>query len=145
MWFGWFRIVLQTVLVNGELPTDAFKRVTGYVAQDTVYFESLTVREVMRYGAELSLPSTTLDSHGNTVPMTKAMKYAKVDKIIEMLDIGKCADSRIGNAADSGGISGGERRRLAVGMEVCVVSCRVVSCRVVFRVGADGRSVTVVA
>merc|ERR1719359_1601185 len=107
-----------TVLVNGEAPTDSFKRVSGYVTQDTVYFESLTVREVLRYGAELSLPSVGKDSNGREVRMSTADKYGKVDKIIDMLDIGKCADSRIGNSADSGGISGGERRRLAVAMEL---------------------------
>ena len=95
--------------MNGEVPTGAFRRVLGYVTQDVTYFESLTVREVLRYGAQLSM---SRDNH------SAADIEAKVDHIIDMLDIAKCADSRIGNSSDSGGISGGERRRLAVGMEL---------------------------
>ena len=48
-------MLLQEVLVNGEVPTGAFRRVLGYVTQDVTYFESLTVREVLRYGAQLSM------------------------------------------------------------------------------------------
>lgn len=35
-------------------------------------------------------------------------------QVIRDLDIEKCADSRIGNVGEAGGISGGERRRLTV-------------------------------
>lgn len=66
------------------------------------------MREVLRYGALLSMPSK----------LTKRDKYRRVEDIIDMLDIRACSDSRIGEAAAAGGISGGERRRLAVGMEL---------------------------
>lgn len=95
------------LLVNGERPGAAFRRLCGYVAQDHAFLESLTVRETLRYASRLRLPSA----------MTLAEKYQRVEEVIAELDLQKCADSRIGSST-GGGISGGERRRLAVALEL---------------------------
>lgn len=96
-----------TIEVNGHKPNSLFRRVVGYVTQDSAFFSSLTVRETLRYAARLRLPEE----------MAVEEKYRRVEDVIEQLDIGSCADSRVGDGSQ-GGISGGERRRLAIGVEL---------------------------
>jgi ABC-type nitrate/sulfonate/bicarbonate transport system ATPase subunit len=97
-----------TVLLNGQPPNHAFKRVMGYVQQDTPFLEYLTVRETLRFAARLRLP--------DGVP--RATKFAIVEDVISDLDLGACASTLVGRVGEAGGISGGERRRLALGMEL---------------------------
>lgn len=94
------------VLVNGEAPPKSFTRLSGYVRQDPMFFETLTVRESLIYTAKLRLPYK--------MPFSK--KLSRVDQLIHELDLTKCANSFIGKIG--AGISGGERRRLAVAMEL---------------------------
>lgn len=114
--------------MNGEHVTPSYHRVCGYVQQETVFFESLTVRETLQYTARLRLqasmsrkekvPTAQLHRRG-AVARTHARprQYARVEEVLEELDLLDVADSRIGNAV-TGGISGGERRRLSVAMEL---------------------------
>ena len=96
------------VTLNGR-PVDAsFRRICGYVTQDVPFLEFLTVRETLMYTARLRLPGS----------LSAAAKAARVDDVIALLDLTKCAHTRVGKAAESGGISGGERRRLALGCEL---------------------------
>jgi len=86
-------------------PTN-FARFTGYVIQDDLYFQSLTVRETLQFAASLKLPRS----------LSKQERHDRVTEIVEELDLQKCADTVIG--AIGAGISGGERRRLAIGLEI---------------------------
>jgi hypothetical protein len=96
------------VLVNGA-PMDApsFKRASGFVAQTTVCLDTLTVRETIVTTALLRLDRST--------PVAQKLKRA--EEVIAAIGLLKVADSRIGNDV-AGGISGGERRRLSIGVEV---------------------------
>ena len=96
------------ILVNGA-PLDApsYKRASGFVAQTTVCLDTLTVRETIVFTALLRLD--------RSVPV--ADKRARAEEVIRAVGLLKCADSRIGNDV-AGGISGGERRRLSIGVEV---------------------------
>lgn len=72
----------------------------------------LTVRENLRFSAELRLPSS----------LSRREKHARVEEVIEELQLTKCADSFIGSALVRG-ISGGEGRRKRVVALVSVSAC----------------------
>ena len=96
------------LLVNGQpMDVPSFRRASGFVAQTTVFLDTLTVRETVTFTAMLRLD--------RSVPV--AAKRARVEEVLAAVDLAKCASSRIGNDL-TGGISGGERRRLSIGVEV---------------------------
>ena len=95
------------LLLNG-FPYDATtKRHVGFVPQDDRLYGPLTVAETLRYSAELRLPAS--------VPA--AQKDASVDDLIAELGLGAVRDARVGDAARRG-VSGGERKRAAIGHEL---------------------------
>jgi ATP-binding cassette subfamily G (WHITE) protein 2 len=107
--------VAGTIQVNGkDIEPNEFSRMTGYVTQDFIFFEHLTVRETLTISASLRLPRT----------WTKAQKMQRVDDLLRDLDLAKTADTMVGSpvatgaSAGAGGISGGERRRLCMAMEL---------------------------
>jgi ABC-type multidrug transport system ATPase subunit len=76
------------------------------VTQDDAFFAPLTVSEALGFTAKLKLPETV-----------SAQQRAKLcDEVIEALDLHKCCNTRIGEVG--AGISGGERRRLAIAMQI---------------------------
>jgi ABC-type multidrug transport system ATPase subunit len=107
--------VAGTMLVNGkEIEPNELSRLTGYVTQDFIFFEHLTVRETLSISAALRLPRS----------WTKVQKKERVDNLLRELDLMKAADTMVGSpvatsaSAGAGGISGGERRRLCMAMEL---------------------------
>ena len=64
-----------SVLVNGKERTASFRRYTGYVQQDSAFFPSLTVREVLRYTALLRLPYA----------LSTKQKYERVEEVEPLL------------------------------------------------------------
>ncbi|XP_028396482.1 ATP-binding cassette sub-family G member 2-like isoform X2 [Dendronephthya gigantea] len=99
--------VTGDIMVNGTKKPSNFKRMTGYVVQHDVVMGLLTVRENIYFSASLRLPSS----------MTSEEKAQKVDKLIDELGLSKVADSKVGNEVVRG-ISGGEKRRTGIGMEL---------------------------
>lgn len=97
------------VLINGDPCVRSFKRLVGYVTQDDVFLGTLTVREYLLYIAKLRLP-------GN---MNDVQKANRVDECLYELGIFHVANSRIGTDTTRG-ISGGERKRLAIAVELVV-------------------------
>lgn len=97
-----------SILVNGR-PMDMqhFRRISGYVMQDDALFPMLTVRETLMYSARLRLPSA--------VPMKE--KVARVEALMAELGLGHVASTRVGNEQVHG-LSGGERRRVSIGVDV---------------------------
>ncbi|KAJ3251958.1 hypothetical protein HK103_001985 [Boothiomyces macroporosus] len=79
----------------------------AYVEQDDILFKKLTVFETLRYSALLRLPST----------MSIAEKESRVNAVIEQLGLSECKNTQIGDELDRG-ISGGERKRVAIGIEL---------------------------
>lgn len=102
-------IVRGEIFINGEPCSKSFKRLVGYVTQDDVFLGTLTVREYLRYIALLRLPAH----------MTYDQKMRKVDESLHELGISHIANSTIGTTT-SRGISGGERKRLAIAAELVV-------------------------
>ena len=98
-----------TVLVNGEQRVrQNFMPARGYCTQDDVVTLSATPREILIFSALLRLPAT----------LDRREKLRRVEETIAVLRLGGCADTPIGSQ-QGGGISGGERKRTCIGVEVC--------------------------
>lgn len=79
----------------------------AYVTQDDNLIGTLTVRETISYSAQLRLPDK----------MAGEEKRALVESTIVEMGLQDCADTVIGNW-HLRGISGGERRRLSIALEI---------------------------
>lgn len=77
-----------------------------FVEQEDVMYRTLTVWETIMYSALLRLP--------NTIPKSKKLEL--VSKVIMELGLNDCANTVIGDESKRG-ISGGERKRVAIGIE----------------------------
>ncbi|XP_063074749.1 broad substrate specificity ATP-binding cassette transporter ABCG2-like [Engraulis encrasicolus] len=97
------------VLIDGAPQPPNFKCLSGYVVQDDVVMGTLTVRENLRFSAALRLPTS----------VSQKEKEVRVNNLIEELGLGKVADSKVGTQLIRG-ISGGERKRTNIGMELII-------------------------
>lgn len=94
------------VLVNGcPVNAKSFRRLSGYVSQEDALFPLLTVEETLMYSALLRLPGG------------KKVAKGRVGVLMRELGLENVADSRIGEGSNHG-ISGGERRRVSIGVEL---------------------------
>eukprot|EP00730_Choanoeca_flexa_P005423 TRINITY_DN11938_c6_g1_i16.p1 TRINITY_DN11938_c6_g1~~TRINITY_DN11938_c6_g1_i16.p1 ORF type:complete len:739 (+),score=188.31 TRINITY_DN11938_c6_g1_i16:284-2500(+) len=97
-----------SILVNGEKRDYAsFRKNSAYVLQQDIFFAELTVKETIRFSAELRLPRE----------MSKEAKEKRVQSVITELGLNKCQDTIVGNEVIRG-ISGGERKRCNIGTEL---------------------------
>lgn len=80
---------------------------SAYVMQQDILLPTLTVRETLRYSADLRLPP----------PTTEADRRRVVEEVILELGLKECADTRIGNHQHKG-CSGGEKRRVSIGVQL---------------------------
>ncbi|PAA62302.1 hypothetical protein BOX15_Mlig016278g1 [Macrostomum lignano] len=96
-----------TILINGEPPPKNFKCVSGYVVQEDVVMGTLTVRENLLFSAALRLPAS----------VSRYDRGRRVAELLDQLGLTGVADSRIGTQLTRG-VSGGERRRTSIGMEL---------------------------
>ncbi|KAJ7014623.1 ABC transporter G family member 10-like [Populus alba x Populus x berolinensis] len=94
------------VLVNSQ-PMNAkhFRRLSGFVTQDDSLFPLLTVKETLLYSALLRLPGGEKEA------------ASRVRRLLKELGLEHVSDSRIGEGSDWG-ISGGERRRVSIGVDL---------------------------
>ncbi|CAG8445992.1 21921_t:CDS:10 [Dentiscutata erythropus] len=96
-----------TIKMNGHKPTKDSKRFIAYCAQDDTFFPYLTVRETLSYTSRLRLPRE----------MSTSAKLEQVENIIQMFNLSKCSNTRIGDIRIRG-ISGGERKRVSIANEL---------------------------
>eukprot|EP00756_Hemistasia_phaeocysticola_P029706 Hpha_TRINITY_DN16247_c1_g1::TRINITY_DN16247_c1_g1_i1::g.15438::m.15438 len=100
------------VTVNGEHVDEFFKSYFNLVPQEDVLLPALTARETLRYAANLRLDSK----------MDPTEKETRIQKILQVLGLddgagGGCADTIVGSV-EKRGISGGQRKRLSIGLEL---------------------------
>ncbi|XP_059306985.1 putative white-brown complex homolog protein 30 [Lycium ferocissimum] len=96
------------VLINGRAESmDSYKKIIGYVAQDDIVHGNLTVEENLRFNARCRLAAD----------LPKADKVLVVERVIESLGLQAVRDSLVGTV-ERRGISGGQRKRVNVGMEM---------------------------
>ena len=100
--------VTGNLYLNGN-PTDinAIKKRAGFVFQDDVILKTMTVKEALYMSALLRLPEN----------ISNEEKLNKVNYMISILHLENCKITIIGDSIIKG-ISGGERKRLSVGMEM---------------------------
>ncbi|CAA7048497.1 unnamed protein product [Microthlaspi erraticum] len=94
------------VLVNGKKKRLDFGG-SAYVTQEDVLLGTLTVRESIAYSAHLRLPSK----------LTREEINDTVEATITEMGLQECSDRTIGNW-HMRGISGGEKKRLSIALEV---------------------------
>eukprot|EP00794_Sanderia_malayensis_P009961 gene9961-10981_t len=99
------------VLINGLTNFETrewFKRHSGYVMQlATPYHEELTVRENLTYSALMRLPKD----------MNIRNKLWRVEQVLGQAGLNDYADVVVGSAT-GGGLSGGQKRRLCVAIQL---------------------------
>ncbi|EJP61762.1 ABC transporter [Beauveria bassiana ARSEF 2860] len=93
------------VTFNGETGVHTVRH--AYVMQQDILLPTLTVRETLRYAADLRLPSAT----------KRQDRWRIVEEVIRELGLKECADTRIGNSQHRG-CSGGEKRRVSIGVQL---------------------------
>ncbi|KAF9870692.1 ABC efflux transporter [Colletotrichum karsti] len=79
----------------------------AYVMQQDILLPTLTVRETLQYSADLRLPP----------PTTAEERRRIVEEVILELGLKECANTRIGNSQHRG-CSGGEKRRVSIGVQL---------------------------
>ena len=102
-------LISGKILFNNTDPNYYHKnRMTAYVQQNDHLMPYLTVRECLQYTAELRLGY-----------LTQKGKYRIVEDVILELGLKDCANTIIGDDWRKG-ISGGERRRVSVAIQLLV-------------------------
>jgi len=99
-----------TMRINGN-PTNSeiIRRISGYVPQEDIFPGYLTVYEHLLFHAVLRCPASLEDSDVRR----------RVHTVLNVLDLNKCAQSRIGDEFNRG-LSGGEKRRLSLAEELLI-------------------------
>ncbi|KAJ2831234.1 hypothetical protein J3B01_005426 [Coemansia erecta] len=85
-----------------------FKRMLAFVEQDDLMHPLLTVEETLLNSALLRLPNSKF---------TRKEKEERVATVLRQLRLSHVKDSKIGGAGERG-VSGGERKRVSIGMEL---------------------------
>ncbi|KAL2789133.1 ABC-2 type transporter-domain-containing protein [Aspergillus keveii] len=94
------------ILVDGAKPGTSFQRGTSYVEQMDVHEPMQTVREALRFSADLR----------QSYDVPRSEKYAYVEEIISLLELENLADAIIGTTET--GLSVEERKRVTIGVEL---------------------------
>ena len=104
------------ITINADLRLNNYKvdptnlevrKQIAFVAQDDSLQVTATPREAIRFSAKLRLPRATTESQLDKL----------TEKMLEELGLSSCADTIVGGALIKG-ISGGERKRTSVGVEL---------------------------
>ncbi|KAK9447910.1 ABC-2 type transporter-domain-containing protein [Limtongia smithiae] len=99
-------VISGDVLVDGKPLTSDFKRRTGYVQQQDIHVAESTVRESLRFAAELRQPSS----------VSKEEKYEHVERVIDMLGMNQYAEAVVGILGE--GLNVEQRKKLSIGVEL---------------------------
>uniref|UniRef100_A0A6B2L0Z9 ABC transporter domain-containing protein n=1 Tax=Arcella intermedia TaxID=1963864 RepID=A0A6B2L0Z9_9EUKA len=95
------------ILINGEYKPGTLERISGYVMQDEAFVETLTVRETLYYALLFKSPIKRSSQEIDSI----------IDDVLHVLNMKRIEHNKIGDPLKRG-ISGGERRRLAIGVEL---------------------------
>lgn len=94
-----------SVLFNSQPGIENIR--SAYVMQTDILLPTLTARETLQYSADLRLPP----------PSTAVERKRVVDEVIMELGLKEAADTRVGNHVNRG-LSGGEKRRVSLGVQM---------------------------
>eukprot|EP00762_Andalucia_godoyi_P002170 ANDGO_02633.mRNA.1 Putative white-brown complex homolog protein 30 len=94
-----------------DVSEEAAKHGFGFVPQDDIMHTELSAKEVLIANADMRLP-----------PMETLRRHAIVNEVLDQLDLEHVKHVIVGNEADGKrGISGGQRKRVNIGMEIVPV------------------------
>ncbi|GAQ34620.1 ABC transporter [Aspergillus niger] len=94
--------------IDGKTVDNAtFGRLTSYVEQEDALIGSLTVRETLKFAADLSLPSS----------VTKVQRRERIHSLLQAFGIQNQASTLVGTPIRKG-ISGGQKRRVSVASQL---------------------------
>jgi len=93
--------------INGHAITGESQIPAAFVKQEVTFFPHMTVRETLAFRVELKLGSL----------ISRKAQVERVEELIQELKLEKAADTIVGDVKVRG-ISGGERRRLAIACEL---------------------------
>lgn len=99
-------VISGDVLVDGIKPGNSFQRGTSYAEQLDVHEGTATVREALRFSADLRQP----------YDVPQAEKYAYVEEILSLLEMEDMADAIIGDPEN--GLAVEQRKRVTIGVEL---------------------------
>ncbi|KAI0386339.1 ABC-2 type transporter-domain-containing protein [Hypomontagnella monticulosa] len=99
-------VITGDVLVDGAKPGKEFQRSTSYAEQLDMHDPTQTVREALRFSADLRQPFET----------PREEKYAYVEEIIALLEMEYIADCIIGTP--EAGLTVEQRKRVTIGVEL---------------------------
>ncbi|KAK4174446.1 putative ATP-binding transporter [Triangularia setosa] len=99
-------VIHGDILVDGVKPGKEFQRSTSYAEQLDVHDPTQTVREALRFSADLRQPFET----------PREEKYAYVEEIIALLEMETFADAIIGSP--EAGLTVEQRKRVTIGVEL---------------------------
>jgi ATP-binding cassette subfamily G (WHITE) protein 2 len=103
-----FMEIQGEIRLNGrEYTKKTLKAMSAYVMQDDLLHAELTVAETLHYAALLRMPESQ--------PMEEIR--AREAEVLKLMGISHCSDTIVGNTRKKG-ISGGERKRLCVAIEL---------------------------
>jgi len=98
------------LLLNGQPATKSFIRKTAYVPQDDNFVPTMTTWETLSFYANVILPQNKFN---------RATRKSRVTEVLAALGLGHAHKTLVGGCLPGGlmlrGLSGGERKRLAVG------------------------------
>lgn len=94
-----------SILFNSQPSIDAIR--SAYVTQTDILLPTLTARETLQYSADLRLPP----------PSTSDERRRVVEEVIMELGLKEAADTRVGSTTHRG-LSGGEKRRVSIGVQM---------------------------
>ncbi|ETS84616.1 hypothetical protein PFICI_02641 [Pestalotiopsis fici W106-1] len=99
-------VITGDMFVNGQPRDASFQRKTGYVQQQDLHLPTATVRESLRFSADVRQPAS----------VGQAEKYDFVEKVITMLDMQDFADAVVGSPGQ--GLNVEQRKLLSIGVEL---------------------------
>lgn len=99
-------VISGDVLIDGMPKQSSFQRSTSYAEQLDVHEPTATVREALRFSADLRQP----------YEVPQAEKYAYVEEILSLLEMEDLADAVIGDPAS--GLAVEQRKRVTIGVEL---------------------------
>ena len=94
------------ILIDGDKPGIAFQRGTSYAEQLDVHESTQTVREALRFSANLRQP----------YEVSQEQKYSYVEEVLCLLELENLSDAIIGSPES--GLSVEERKRVTIGVEL---------------------------
>lgn len=95
------------LLLNGNPINKREQRDWAFVFQDDVILQTMTVREALYMSARLRLPKET----------TEQERQNRIASLLDSMNLLKCEHTMVGDSLNRG-ISGGERKRLSIAMEL---------------------------